>query len=555
MSNEIRADYSQQFLLPPSLEDWVPKDHPARFVCLFVDGLDLKALGFKARKSKEGRPNYSNDLLLKVWLFGCFEKIYSFRDLEKACKVQLPFLWLTGLNFPDHNTIWRFFHNNGSVLKHVFSQSVQIALKGNLVSLVLQAIDGTKIFADVSKNRSIYFKDLKKLLELLDDSIDEVFEKISSQSALESSEVGDINSSYSLPREYQDKRKLKRLIDEGLEELSQEKKQELKKAVESQIKCLEEGDLAHLNLTDGDAKLMKTSSGSKSFCYNAQAVVDAENQIIIGAKVSTETTDHHLLTDMIDESASNTGQVCEESLADGGYFSGEELQLAEDKGYSVLVNMSNEIKGKGKGKGKGKSKSKSKGKGKGKEKENSTSSEGAAANDSDGNDGNGVGEEAGAGEALSFHKRAFIYEEEKDIYVCPAGKELTFERVNNSKSKSYPVRIYRCHQHKECKYKKYCSADKRGRTIERSPYEKAIEAQIKKQEDAGNRASLRKRKHIVEPVFGWIKRNNKFFRWSYRGLESVDAQWQLICTVINLKILYRKWRAGELKLCRQRGKP
>lgn len=513
MSNEIRADYSQQFLFPPALEDWVPNDHPVRFIRFFVDGLDLKSMGFKERKSEEGRSNYSSDLLLKVWLYGYFEKIYSTRDLEKACKVQLPLLWLTGLNYPDHNTIWRFFHNNRSVLKQVFSQSVQIAIKGNLVSLVLQAIDGTKIFADVSKNRSVYLKDLKQLLKKLDSSIDEVFEKISSQEKLESG-VG--MSSYSLPREYQDKRKLKKLIDEGLDELSGEKKQELMRGVKSEIQELEDAGVNQLNLTDRDAKEMKTSSGSKSFCYNAQAVVDAEAQIIVGAKVSSESTDHHLLTEMIEEAVSNTDKVCEESLADGGYFSGEELQQAEDKGYSVLVNMSDEIKGKSK----------------------CIKVSGEGENDS-------------AGEVvrvLSFDKRAFFYDEGKDIYICPVKKELTFERVNNSNSKPYPVRIYRCRHHKGCKYKEFCSKDKRGRSIERSPYEKAIDAQIKKQEDGNNRSLLRKRKHIVEPVFGWIKSNNKFFRWTYRGLESVEAQWQLICTVTNLKTLYSKWLAGALDL-------
>jgi transposase len=502
MSNEIHADYNQKFLFPPALEDWVPKDHPVRFIRMFAEKLDLKASGFKERKSDEGSFSYSNDIKLKIWLYGCFERIYSSRLLEKACKKDLPLLWLTGLNFPDHNTIWRFFKENRRALKEVFSKSVQVAVKGNLVTMVLQAVDGTKIAADVSKNRSLYLKDLKRLYKKLDSAIDEVFENITLQ---EESERGE--SSYSLPREYQDKRKLKQLIDEGLEELALEDKHKLREGVKAEIQKLESAGVNQLNLTDKDARQMKTSSGSKSFCYNAQAVVDAESQIIVGAKVSTEATDSRQLTEMIDEAASNTGQVCEETLGDGGYFSGKELQKAEDKGYSVLVNMSAQIKGEKKRKSK-----------------------------------------SGEGKALSFGKRDFFYDESKDICICPANQVLSYEREKQNRSKGYPVRVYQCRQFKDCIYRELCSKDPRGRSIERSPYEKAIEAQIKKQTNPENRVLLSKRKHIVEPVFGWIKRNNKFTRWSYRGLESVEAQWHLICTVINLKTLYNKWLAGVFEL-------
>src|SRR5215510_8892063 len=133
MSYEKRANYEAQWLFPPSLEDLVGREHPARFIRELVDSLDLGELGCRQRESEQGRPNYAADLLLKVWLYGYFHKIRATRALEKACMNEIGLLWLTWLEKPDHNTLWRFWRDN-------FTQGLQIAVKANLTGLVLHAV-------------------------------------------------------------------------------------------------------------------------------------------------------------------------------------------------------------------------------------------------------------------------------------------------------------------------------------------------------------------------------------------------------------------------------
>ena len=124
MSHEIFADHNAVFLLPPSLEDWVPADHVVRFLRDFVNELDLKDLGFAVGAGEMGRPKYASELLLSACLYGYMEKLRSSRKLEHACRTHLPLIWLLGMHYPDHNSLWRFYHGNREAIRQVFLHSV-----------------------------------------------------------------------------------------------------------------------------------------------------------------------------------------------------------------------------------------------------------------------------------------------------------------------------------------------------------------------------------------------------------------------------------------------
>ena len=180
------------------------------------------------------------------------------------------------------------------------------------MGMVLNAVDGTKIRADVSRESGLHEKRLKELLSRLNEGVDEVCDQI------EEGEEKEEGKEYRLPDNLAQKEQLWEFIQKGLEEL--------KKAGES-----------HLSLTDKDARMMITGEGIK-FAYNAQAVVDAESGVIVGAEVVQEESDNFELVKMLDEVQENVGKVADETVADAGYFSGEELKKAEDNSYGVLVD-------------------------------------------------------------------------------------------------------------------------------------------------------------------------------------------------------------------------
>src|SRR5712671_2063425 len=267
MAQPIAPDYGQQFLLPPALEDWVPKDHPVRFIREFVDQQDLAKLGFAMPISLEGRPAYAPGLLLKIWLYGYHHRIRSTRRLEVACRDQLPLLWVTGMIAPDHNSLWRFWRDNQRALRELFKQSVRLAVNAGLVGLVLQAVDGTKIQAAASSHTGWSEAQMQKLLASLEAELNETEKQLEQQG---SSQQG---GAYHLPQKLEQREALRAAVKAGLEQLEQDERK-------------------HYHPKEPEARRMKCE-GRRPFAYNAQAVVDQKQGIVVAADITVQETDNY----------------------------------------------------------------------------------------------------------------------------------------------------------------------------------------------------------------------------------------------------------------------
>lgn len=450
-------------LMPPSLDDWVAAEHPVRFVRDFVESLDLVSLGFESSEAHEtGRPHYSPEMLLGVWLFGWMERTRSSRALEKACLRDVAYMWLTGNHRPDHNTLWRFFRNNKEALRNLFKQVVRMAADVGLVGFALHAIDGTKLAAASSMETALHRKSLDEQLKKLDELVRVEMAKVESAEEVQ-------EPSWAMPENLRDPEKRRKRIVELMQQREQ----------------LEAAGTAHLHPAEVDARAMK---GRKHTVlgYNAQAVVDHDSELIVAADVTGEQTDHSQLVPMIEQVIENAGRTAEQTVADAGYCSGEQLDKAERRGLSVIVHEQ-------------------------------------------GRDGKG-----------DFSKSRFDYDAKQDGFTCPRGQFLPLQTVRNRGTEKQ-VAQYRCHN-LECPALAQCTKDPKGRTIKTTAYEAALQHQREKRSVPAMAILLSLRKEIVELTFALLKSIDGFRQFTVRGLDGVRAQWALACTAANLRKLHRHRR-------------
>jgi transposase len=448
-----------------SRADLVADEELVRVIDEVVGRLDLEPL--YSCWSEAGRGFYDPAMMLKILFFAYSDGERHSRDIAKKIRYDIRYQYFAGTLRPKFRSICRFRVKAPSLLAGYFVEIVRICQELGLADTSLLAIDGTKLKASASRRRTLRRKDLDKLRE-------RYRQMLSEDALLDEQELTEVNDS-------DDE------ADRG--DSSSETKafssRELRERVETAIKRLSEGE-GEVNLTDGDAKLMKTSDGGIRPAFNSQVAVEA-NQIIVAADISQSPDDGGSLAPMIEQSRENVAGEAGAILADGGYYSASNMQYIEAEKLDVYMPM-----GKGHGQSQGR-----------------------------------------------FSADDFRYEESGDCFICPAGQRLKYRwsRMRGGIER----RIYfssrsKC---KACNYKLGCTKGE-YRALEISEVWKYEQAMKEKLSSAKGANLYGRRQVMVEPVFGNMKFNLGFGRFLLRGLKKVKGEFMLMCIAHNLKKIAAK---------------
>ena len=366
----LTCSLSQPYLLPPSLEDWLPEAHLARFVAELTGELDLLAITKEYdRRDGRGKAAYHPELMVRLLLYAYCTGQTSSRKIEEATYLNVAYRYLAANQHPDHDTIATFRKQHLKALADLFVQVLRLCQQAGLVKLGHVALDGTKIKANASRHQSVSYERLGEQEKQWQQTVDELLGKAEKTDAAENEQFGAGNKDESLPKELaKTKERLAaiRAAKAALEQRAQAKLEEVcqatppprprgrpkegasPSAVDKTIaekhrkrrkrarKEAKQPTSTH-NYTDPDSRLM-LDGATKAYvqAYNAQAAVDDQAQVIVAASVSQDANDLNQLAPLLAKMHQNVGAFPAVATADTGYWNTEIIDQYQTQ-VSLLV--------------------------------------------------------------------------------------------------------------------------------------------------------------------------------------------------------------------------
>ena len=343
------------YLLPPSVQDWLPESHLARYVVEVVEGLDLSKL--ESVYAGRGSAAYHPAMLLSLLIYGYATGAYSSRKIERASYDSLAFRFIACDQHPDHDTLASFRRRHGEQFAATFVQVLQIARENQVSRFGTVSLDGTKIHANASRHSALSYAHAEKIEAQLKAEVQEMLK------LAEAADQSDLPDGVSLPDEIKRREDRLAAIAEAKTKIEARAKERLEREqaeYQAKLDKREAKEKANgkkpggkppkppqvgprpddqINLTDEESRIMKVAGGGFEQCYNAQALVDSESMLVMAPHVTQAGNDKEQVEPMLAKLQALPEELNqpEKFLADSGYFSEKNVEACEAARIEPLI--------------------------------------------------------------------------------------------------------------------------------------------------------------------------------------------------------------------------
>jgi transposase len=357
MSNFRAIDRKSGYLLPPSVDEWMPEKHLARFICEVIDELDLGQMSRAYRGT--GSASYHPRMLLGILVYGYATGVFSSRKLERATYDSVAFRFLAGNEHPDHDTIANFRRRFLKDIEKLFVDVLKLAREMGVLKMGTIGLDGTKIHANASRHSALSYEHAGKIEAQLKAEVADLMAKA------EAADAADIPDGMSIPDELARREERLRKIKEARVTIeARAKERHAREMAEHEAKmAAREAKIAatgkkpggkppqppvegprpsdQVNLTDEDSRIMPVAGGGFDQCYNAQAAVATGSLLVVATDVVQAPNDKQQVEPMLEKIEAlpeALGEV-ENLLADTGYFSAGNVDACDKAGVEPVIAM------------------------------------------------------------------------------------------------------------------------------------------------------------------------------------------------------------------------
>lgn len=503
-------DYNQQqnWLFPPSIEELIPADHPVRVVNGVVEQLDLALL--TAEYSKDGQPSYHPKMMLKVMVYSYMDNTYSSRKIEKAMRENINYMWLSGMQVADHNTIARFRSKKlKTIFRDIFKQVVLLLADEGLVTLKEVFTDGTKMESVAGRYTFVWGNAIKTHRKKMIEQLEQMWHYAQS--------IAEEEDKDPRPPDFKsiDKEKVERTAKRINKILSDNPKADKKH--KAKLRYIEKNFASNLqkyqrqekilagrnsySKTDPDATFMRMKddhmrNGQLKAGYNVQ--ISSESQFVIHYSLHRQTTDYHTLKPHLQTYQYLYGSMPERVVADAGYGSEENYEHLEQNQVEAYIKYNTFDR----------------------EEQTYRSKKKKKARD-------------------DFHRDNLYYNHKEDYYVCPMGQRMKKQYDTKQRTKSGYLQhtsIYQAQNCRGCPLGALCHRSQGNRTVQRNHrlehHRELVRERLTSQRGIEKR---KQRTADVEPVFAHIKSNRNFKRFTHKGIKKAELEFGLHALAHNLR--------------------